>query len=83
MGEMIIVVVLVTGVGPGIGLATAVTLAREGADVAASARPSTTCWRSCGRVTEHGRRALPIMSVSLIGRRTVAFDKRPSPTRAD
>ena len=60
MGEMTNRIALVTGASSGIGLATAATLAREGADVAVLARPEDDLSEAVRLVAEQGRRALPI-----------------------
>lgn len=60
MGEMTDRIALVSGASSGIGLATAATLAREGADVAVLARPPDDLSEAVRLVEEHGRRALPV-----------------------
>jgi NAD(P)-dependent dehydrogenase (short-subunit alcohol dehydrogenase family) len=60
MGEMTNRIALVTGASSGIGLATATTLAREGADVAVLARPQDDLSDVARIVRDYGRRALPI-----------------------
>ena len=76
MGEMTNRIALVTGASSGIGLATAVTLAREGADVAVLARPEDDLSEAVRLVTEHGRRALPIsVDVRDSGAVRAAFDR--------
>lgn len=60
MGDMANRIALVTGASSGIGLATAATLAREGADVAVLARPEDDLSEAVRQVTAHGRRALAV-----------------------
>ena len=60
MGMMRNRIALVTGASSGIGLATAATLAREGADVAVLARPQDDLSEAVRQVTAYGRRALPV-----------------------
>jgi 3-oxoacyl-[acyl-carrier protein] reductase len=60
MPEMTNRVALVTGAASGIGLATAVALAREGADVALLSRPEDDLAGAEERVIEHGGRVLAI-----------------------
>ena len=53
-------VAIVTGAGKGIGAATAVTLARSGADVVLTARTAADVAQVAGQVRSHGRRAVEI-----------------------
>src|SRR5688500_2601383 len=54
-------VAIVTGVGPGIGKATAMSMARAGADVAIAARTRETLEEFAEEIhTETGRRCLPV-----------------------
>ncbi|MCC7160984.1 MAG: SDR family oxidoreductase [Anaerolineae bacterium] len=52
-------VAFITGAGRGIGEATALTFAREGADIVLAARTDSELQRVAARVRELGRRALP------------------------
>jgi NAD(P)-dependent dehydrogenase (short-subunit alcohol dehydrogenase family) len=60
MGEMTNRVALVTGAASGIGLATAATLAREGADVALLSRPEDDLGPALELVNKHNRAALAV-----------------------
>ncbi len=53
-------VALVTGAGTGIGRATAILLARRGADVAICGRRAEKLEEACERIRETGRRALAV-----------------------
>jgi 7-alpha-hydroxysteroid dehydrogenase len=53
-------VAIVTGAGKGIGAATAVTLARSGADVVLTARTAADLAAVAGQVRSHGRRAVEV-----------------------
>lgn len=53
-------IAVVTGAGRGIGRATAIELARRGADVALLARTKTELDETAARVAEQGRRALVV-----------------------
>jgi NAD(P)-dependent dehydrogenase (short-subunit alcohol dehydrogenase family) len=53
-------VAIVTGVGPGIGRATALALARDGCDVAVAARRAEYLDEVAGELTAMGVRALPV-----------------------
>ena len=76
MGEMTDRIALVTGASSGIGLATAQTLAREGADVAVLARPQDDLSDAVRLVRDHGRRALAVSAdVRDPGAVRAAFEK--------
>ena len=53
-------VAVVSGVGPGLGRATAVALAREGAAVGLAARTESTLEEVAGEIVANGGRALPV-----------------------
>ena len=55
-------VAIVAGIGPGLGRANALALARQGADVALAARTQTRLDEVAGEVEALGRRALPVQA---------------------